>query len=50
MKLNPVQNIPAYAVIIRAIWERGASQHEALSELLRRRLWLSAEQKKQAGI
>jgi hypothetical protein len=49
-KLEPVSAIPAYAVIIRATWERGAVQAEALAELNRRGLWLSDEQKRQAGL
>lgn len=49
-KLTPVDRIPSYAVIIRAVHERGAVQYEALAELKRRGLWLSAEQKRQAGI
>lgn len=49
-KLTPVTDIPAYAVIIRCIHERGESQAEALAELDRRRLWLSDEQKIQAGL
>ena len=49
-KLRDVTKIPAYAVIIRAIHERGAAQAEAMAELARRGLWLSAEQKRQAGV
>lgn len=47
--LRPVRDIPAYAVIIRAIHERGPAQAEALAELERRGLWLSDAQKQQAG-
>lgn len=36
MTLADVTTIPAYAVIIRAIHERGAVQAEALEELKRR--------------
>ena len=50
MKLKPVSEIPDFAVIIRCTWERGEIQREALAELERRRLWLSKEQKEQAGI
>jgi hypothetical protein len=49
-KLSPVDSVPAYAVIIRAIHERGQTQEEALDELARRRLWLSEEQASQAGV
>lgn len=45
-----MDNLPSYAVIIRCIHERGASQQAALVELKRRGLWLTAEQKKQAGV
>lgn len=48
--LKPVDRIPAYAVIIRAIHCRGAAQSEALQELDRRGLWLSTAQKQQAGL
>lgn len=48
--LSPVRSIPAYAVIIRATWERGETQREALAELDRRGLWLSADQRAQAGL
>jgi len=50
LSLTPVREIPSYAVIIRAIHERGDTQREALAELDRRRLWLSPEQKIQAGL
>ena len=40
----------AFAVIIRAIHTRGAEQKAALRELRRRGLWLSEEQKQQAGV
>lgn len=49
-KLTPVAEIPSYAVIIRAIHERGAAQREALVELDRRGLWLDAAQREQAGL
>lgn len=42
--------MPSYAVIIRAIHERGESQKQALAELDRRGLWLSPEQRRQAGL
>jgi len=49
-RLTPVREIPAYAVIIRAIHERGRTQKEALAELDRRGLWLTEEQKRQAAM
>ncbi len=49
-RLTPVREIPAYAVIIRAIHERGRSQKEAFAELERRGFWLSPEQKRQASL
>jgi hypothetical protein len=45
-----LSKLHAFAVIIRAIHERGASQAAALAELNARGLWLSAEQKAQAGL
>lgn len=39
-----------YVVIINAIHERGPRQQQALEELNRRGLWLSDEQKRQAGL
>jgi hypothetical protein len=48
--VSKLRNLPAYAVIIRCIHERGAAQEEALDELAYRRLWLSEEQADQAGI
>jgi hypothetical protein len=50
MSLTPVRFIQNYAVIIRAIHERGPVQEEALDELKRRCLWLNEEQAKQAGV
>ena len=50
IKLTPVREIPAYAVIIRAIHERGATQDEAVAELYRRGLWLTTDQRRQAGL
>jgi hypothetical protein len=49
-KLTPVRDIPRFAVIIRAIHERGETQREAVAELTRRGLCLTAEQKRQAGL
>jgi hypothetical protein len=48
--MTPVRQIISYAVIIRAIHERGQTQVDALVEMARRGLWLSADQKKQAGL
>ena len=50
MTLDPVRTLPTYACIIRATWERGTAQREALVELLRRGTWLTAEQRAQGGI
>lgn len=47
--LSPIQSIPAYAVIIRAVHERGPAQAEALAELKARGLWLTDEQKAMAA-
>ena len=48
--LNRFSNKPDYIVIINAIHERGVRQQEALEELRARGLWLSSEQKSQAGL
>jgi len=45
-----LDGLPDYAVIIRAIHESGTKQVSALAELDRRGLWLSDEQKRQAGL
>lgn len=45
---NP--NDPAWQIIIRAIWTRGERQQIAVKHLAERGLWLSAEQKMQAGL
>lgn len=45
-----MDGFPPYAVITQAVWERGKVQGIALRELYRRGLWLSDEQKKQAGL
>lgn len=39
-----------FALIIRAIHERGEIQRAALDEMYRRGLWLSDDQKRQAGL
>ncbi len=49
-KLDPVESIKDYSVIIRAIHCRGPDQEAALDELARRRLWLSEDQARQAGV
>lgn len=49
-RLTPVADISSAAVIIRACWERGKVQQEALAELSRRGLWLTADQKAFAGL
>jgi hypothetical protein len=43
-----LRTLPAYAIIIRCIHERGPSQRDAFAELERRCLWLSPEQMQQA--
>lgn len=45
-----LSKVQSYVIIIRCIHERGQSQLDALEELKRRRLWLSAEQAQQAGV
>ena len=48
--LAPVESVPAFAVIIRAIHERGDVQADAIRELRRRGLWLADEQIEAAGL
>ncbi len=45
-----LDRLPHYAIIIRCIHERGEPQQAALKELYARGLWLSAEQRVQAGL
>jgi hypothetical protein len=49
-KLYPVTDIPHYAVIVRAMWERGQNQLDAVHELTRRGLWLTQEQADQGDL
>lgn len=42
--------LPHFCVIIQAIHERGETQRAALDELAARGLWLSADQRSQAGL
>lgn len=44
------ENLKAYQVIIRAIHQRGEDQWNCLAELDRRGLWLTEDQKVQAGL
>lgn len=48
--LAPIRSIPAFAVIIRAMHERGPSQAEAIRELHLRGLWLADEQIAATGL
>lgn len=50
MERRTIEHLPHFAVIIRAMWERGASQQQALAELRRRGLWLTHEQSIAAGL
>lgn len=50
MTYDKLLKCPAYIIIIRAIHERGESQRTALRALKARGLWLSDEQKQQAGV
>lgn len=45
-----IEKAQHFVVIIRAIHERGESQRQALEELKARGLWLSDDQKRQAGL
>lgn len=45
-----LNNSQSFCLIIMAVHERGETQELALREMRRRGLWLSAEQKQQAGL
>lgn len=47
--LTHVSKVPAYALIIRATWEKGFNQRAALDEIHRRGLWLVRHQQVAAG-
>lgn len=49
-RLRPTRKIPAHALIIRSIHERGIHQYNALVELYRRGGYLSRKQIQQAGL
>lgn len=49
-EITPASEIDNASVILRAINQRGPIQQEALTELSRRGLWLTAEQKQLAGL
>lgn len=49
-KLAPISEIPTYACIIRATWERGETQAEAVREINARGCWLSDTQLVHAGL
>ena len=48
--LVPPGELKDWALLIRCIHQRGADQEACLAELSRRGLWLSPEQKEQAGL
>jgi hypothetical protein len=48
--LTAPERLKDYALIIRCIHQRGDDQERCLKELGRRGLWLSADQKAQAGL
>jgi hypothetical protein len=49
-RTSAIRRDPHFCIIIRSIWCRGERQHLALAELARRGLWLTEDQKRQAGI
>jgi hypothetical protein len=49
-KLVPPGELRAFELITRCIWQRGEDQTACLAELERRGLWLSDEQKQEAGL
>ncbi len=48
--LIPAKDVSKHSLIIRAIYERDAVQHEAIFEMNKRGAWLSDNQKAQAGL
>lgn len=46
--LQPLERVPDWVVQLRATWERGPAQREALDELDRRGIWLTPTQYQQA--
>ena len=48
--LTTPDKLKSWQLIIRCIHQRGADQEDCLKELAARGLWLSAEQKAQAGL
>jgi hypothetical protein len=50
VKLTDPEKLPAFALIIRCIHQRGPDQERCLTELGKRGLWLSDTQKKEAGL
>lgn len=50
VNLAPFDQLPAFAIIIRAMHTRGEDQQAAFAALERRRLWLSPEQRLTAGL
>lgn len=48
--LTRPEHLPAYALIIRCIHQRGEDQANCLAELHKRGLWLTKKQRQQAGI
>lgn len=49
-KLTPPAQLKGWQLIIRCIHQRGPDQQACLSELAARGLWLSPDQKAQAGL
>ena len=49
-RLVPPEKLRSWCLIIRCIHQRGLDQERCLEELRARGLWLSAEQRDQAGL
>lgn len=49
-RLIPAKDVSKYTLVIRAIYERDAAQHEAIFEMNNRGMRLSDNQRAQAGL
>ena len=48
--LLPVRSLPSLALLARLRDERGPTQAEALAEIRRRGIWLTPQQRRDAGL
>jgi len=45
-----ITSLPDYSVLVRAIYDRGDDQRRAISELTRRGVYLTDDQRERAGL